>query len=58
LKPDALLMDLPMQDEREYPPELVKSQINNLLSELIPAIKQFCPSVSIPKIAQPLGRMV
>jgi len=36
-----------MQGERECPPELVKSQINNLFSELIPAIKQFCPSVSI-----------
>jgi DNA-binding NarL/FixJ family response regulator len=27
LKPDVLLMDLYMRDEREYPPELVKSQI-------------------------------
>ena len=26
LKPDVLLMDLHMQDERAYPPELVKSQ--------------------------------
>ena len=75
-------MDLHMQDEHEYTPELVKSQIllhtkcivaislwndddtktlagsfgahvlldkMNLYSELIPAIKQFCPSVSIPK---------
>ena len=76
-------MDLHMQDEHEYTPELVKSQIllhtkcivamslwndddakalaksfgahvlldkMNLYSELIPAIKQYCPSVSIPKI--------
>jgi CheY-like chemotaxis protein len=83
LKPDVLLMDLHMRDEREYTPELVKSQIllhtkcivamsfwndddakalaatfgahvlldkMNLYSELIPAIKQYCPSVSIPKI--------
>jgi DNA-binding NarL/FixJ family response regulator len=27
LKPDVLLLDLHMRDEREYPPELVKSQI-------------------------------
>jgi two-component system, NarL family, response regulator LiaR len=27
LKPDVLLMDLHMQDERAYPPELMKSQI-------------------------------
>jgi len=27
LKPDVLLMDLHMRDEREYTPELVKSQI-------------------------------
>ncbi|MDP9339958.1 MAG: response regulator [Acidobacteriota bacterium] len=27
LKPDVLLMDLHMQDELEYPPELVKSQM-------------------------------
>jgi DNA-binding NarL/FixJ family response regulator len=79
LKPDVLLLDLHMSDEREYPPELVKSQIllhakciltmslwkdddakalaesfgakvlldkTNLYSELIPAIKHFCPSVS------------
>src|SRR6202023_3415392 len=85
LKPDVLLLDLHMRDEREYPPELVKSQIllhtkcivaislyndddaralaesfgahvlldkMKLYSELIPAIKQFCPSVSIPKIAE------
>jgi DNA-binding NarL/FixJ family response regulator len=91
LKPDVLLLDLHMRDEREYPPELVKSQIllhtkcivaislyndddaralaesfgahvlldkMKLYSELIPAIKQFCPSVSIPKIAEPLGKSV
>ncbi len=84
LKPDVLLMDPHMPDEREYTPELVKSQIllhtkcivaislwndddaklwpktlahtcfldkMNLYSELIPAIKQFCPSVIIPKAA-------
>ena len=84
LKPDVLLMDPHMPDEREYTPALVKSQIllhtkcvvaislwndddtktlaqsfgahvlldkMNLYSELIPAIKQFCPSVSIPKTA-------
>jgi DNA-binding NarL/FixJ family response regulator len=84
LKPDVLLMDLHMRDEREYKPELVKSQIllhtkcivamslwndddakalaksfgahvlldkMNLYSELIPAIKQYCPSVSIPETA-------
>jgi DNA-binding NarL/FixJ family response regulator len=82
LKPDVLLMDPHMPDEREYTPKLVKSQIllhtkcivaislwndddtktlaqsfgahvlldkMNLYAELIPAIKQFCPSVSIPK---------
>jgi CheY-like chemotaxis protein len=76
LKPDVLLLDLHMRDEREYPPELVNSQVllhtkcivaislNNdddaralaesfgahalldkmkLHSELIPAIRQFCP---------------
>src|ERR1700676_1035576 len=80
----ALLMDLHMRDEREYTPELVKSQIRlhtkcivamslwnddnakllaksfgshvlldkmNLYSELMPAIKQFCPSVIIPETA-------
>jgi len=84
LKPDVLLMDPHMPDEREYKPAFVKSQIllhtkcivgislwkdadtkalaktfgahvlldkMNLYSELIPAIKQFCPSVSIPKTA-------
>ncbi len=84
LKPDVLLMDPHMPDEREYTPNLVKSQIllhtkcivaislwndddtktlaqsfgahvlldkKNLYSELIPAIKQFCPSVIIPKTA-------
>jgi two-component system response regulator DevR len=82
LKPDVLLMDPHMPDEREYTPALVKSQIllhtkcvvaislwkdadtkalaetfgahvlldkMSLYSELIPAIKQFCPSVIIPK---------
>ena len=89
LRPDVLLMDLHMKDEREYPPELVKSQIHlytecivamslwndhdakalaerfgahvlldkmKLYSELIPAIKQFCPSVNIAKIAEPPGQ--
>jgi DNA-binding NarL/FixJ family response regulator len=88
LKPDVLLMDLHMSDERAYPPELVKSQallhtkcivamsLSNdveakalaesfgahvlldkmkLYSELIPAIKQHCPDVRIPEIANPLG---
>jgi len=85
LKPDVLLMDLHMSDEREYPPELVKPEAllhtkcivamslwnddeakalaerfgayvlldkMKLYSELIPAIKQYCPSVSIPKTAE------
>ena len=85
LKPDVLLMDPHMPDEREYPPALVKSKIllhtkcivaislwkdaetralaetfgahvlldkMNLYSELIPAIKHFCPSVIIPKAAE------
>src|ERR1700731_2447005 len=84
LKPDVLLMDPHMPDEREYKPALVKSQIllhtkcivaislwndddtrtlaktfgahvlldkMNLYSELIPALKRFCPSVSIPETA-------
>lgn len=84
LKPDVLLMDPHMPDERDYTPTFVKSQIllhtkcvvaislwkdadtkalaetfgahvlldkMNLYSELIPAIKQFCPSVVIPKTA-------
>ena len=84
LKPDVLLMDPHMPDEREYTPKLVKSQIRlhtrcivaislwndddakalaksfgahvlldkmKLYSELIPAIKRFCPSVSIPNTA-------
>jgi len=84
LKPDVLLIDPHMPDEREYTPKLVKSQIllhtkcvvaislwkdadtkalagsfgahvlldkMNLYSDLIPAIKQFCPSVIIPKTA-------
>jgi len=84
LKPDVVLMDPHMPDEREYKPALVKSQIllhtkcivgislwndddtrtlaktfgahvlldkMNLYSELIPAIKRFCPGVSIPETA-------
>jgi DNA-binding NarL/FixJ family response regulator len=84
LKPDVLLMDPHMPDEREYKPAFVKSQIllhtkcivgislwndddtrtlaktfgahvlldkMNLYSELIPAIKRFCPSVRIPETA-------
>jgi two-component system, NarL family, response regulator DevR len=84
LKPDVLLMDPHMPDEREYTPKSVKSKIllhtkcivaislwkdadtkalaesfgahvlldkMNLYSELIPAIKQYCPSVNIPKTA-------
>ena len=84
LKPDVLLMDPHMPDEREFSPALLKSQIllhtkcivamslwrdadtkaladtfgahvlldkMNLYSDLIPAIKQYCPSVSIPKTA-------
>jgi DNA-binding NarL/FixJ family response regulator len=91
LKPDVLLMDLHMSDEREYPPELVKSQIllhtkcivaislwnddeakalaerfgahvlldkMKLYSELIPAIKQYCPSVSIPEFTVPRAERV
>jgi DNA-binding NarL/FixJ family response regulator len=89
LKPDVLLMDLHMQDERKYRPEFVSSQIHlhtkcivamsllndgeakalaesfgahvlldkmKLYSDLVPAIKQFCPSVDIPKIVEPLGQ--
>jgi DNA-binding NarL/FixJ family response regulator len=84
LKPDVVLMDPHMPDEREYKPAFLKSQIllhtkcivaislwsdadtkalakafgahvlldkMNLYSELIPAIKQFCPGVIIPKTA-------
>jgi DNA-binding NarL/FixJ family response regulator len=84
LKPDVVLMDPHMPDEREYKPAFIKSQIllhtkciiaislwkdddtktlaetfgahvlldkMNLYSELIPAIKQFCPSMIIPKTA-------
>jgi DNA-binding NarL/FixJ family response regulator len=91
LKPDVLLMDLHMHDEREYVPELVKSQVllntkcilamsvwndadaealaesfgakslldkNNLFSELIPAITQFCQDVTIPKIANSVREML
>ena len=90
LKPDVLLMDLHMQDERRYPPELVKPQIHlhtkcvvamsllndgeakalaerfgahvlldkmKLYPELIPAIKKFCPSVSIPVTAASAERI-
>jgi CheY-like chemotaxis protein len=90
LKPDVFLMDLHMQDERAYPPELVKSEIflhakcivamsllndgeakalakgfgahvlldkMKLYSELIPAIKKFCPSVDIPEVALPRVEM-
>jgi DNA-binding NarL/FixJ family response regulator len=89
LKPDVLLMDPHMPDEREYTPKAVKSKIllhtkcivamslwsdddtkalaesfgahvlldkMNLYSELIPAIKQFCPSVIIPKTANSLRK--
>jgi DNA-binding NarL/FixJ family response regulator len=91
LKPDVLLMDLHMHDEREYAPELVKSQVllnttcilamsvwndadakaladsfgakslldkNNLFSELIPAITQVCPDVTIPKSANSVRKML
>jgi DNA-binding NarL/FixJ family response regulator len=84
LKPDVVLMDPHMPDEREYKPALLKSQIllhtkcivaislwndddtrtlaktfgahafldkMNLYSELIPAIKQFCPGVRNPETA-------
>jgi AmiR/NasT family two-component response regulator len=84
LKPDVLLMDPHMPDEREYKPAFVKSQMllhakcivamslwndddtrtlaktfgahvfldkMNLYSELIPAIRRFCPSVRIPETA-------
>lgn len=86
LKPDVLLMDLHMQDERKYAPELVSSQIHlhtkcivamsllndgeakalaesfgahvlldkmKLYSDLIPAIRQFCPGVDTPTIPVP-----
>jgi hypothetical protein len=89
LKPDVLLLDPHMPDERECPPELVKPRLllnakciigisfwndatvkafaetygavtlldkTNLYSELIPAIKQFCPNVSVPKIVKPFIR--
>jgi two-component system, NarL family, response regulator DevR len=88
LNPDVLVMDPHIPDEREYTPELVKSQIllytkcivaislwndgdtkalaesfgahvlldkMNLYSELVPAIKQFCPSMSIADTAEPFG---
>jgi DNA-binding NarL/FixJ family response regulator len=89
LKPDVLLLDPHMHDERDYLPELVKPphllnakciigvsfwndadieafaetygavtllDKTNLYSELIPAIKQFCPKVSCSKILQPFRR--
>ncbi len=89
LKPDVLLMDLHMQDERKYPPELVNSQIHlhtkcivamsllndgeanalaesfgahvlldkmKLYSDLIPAIKQFCPGVDTPTNPAPRAK--
>jgi DNA-binding NarL/FixJ family response regulator len=91
LKPDVLLMDLHMSDERAYPPELMKSQIRlhtkcivamslwnddeakalaesfgarvlldkmKLYSKLIPAIKQFCPSVDIPEFTVPRAERI
>jgi DNA-binding NarL/FixJ family response regulator len=91
LKPDVLLLDLHMYDEREYPPELVRSQVvlntkcilaisvgndadakalaesfgarvlldkTKLYSELIPTILQFCPNVTIPKIANSVRKML
>ena len=78
-----------MKDEREYPPELVKSQVllhtkcivamslwnddeakalaerfgahvlldkMKLYSELIPAIRLFCPGVDIPEITLPCAK--
>jgi DNA-binding NarL/FixJ family response regulator len=86
LRPDVLLLDPHMPDEREYPSELVKPRIllntkcivamsfwndadardlaksfgaavlldkTNLYSQLIPAIKQFCPKVVISEIVTP-----
>jgi DNA-binding NarL/FixJ family response regulator len=83
LKPDVLLLDPHMADEREYPAELVKPQAllntkcvlaisfwndadardlaetfgatalldkTKLYSELIPAIRQFCPRVAVPMV--------
>jgi DNA-binding NarL/FixJ family response regulator len=91
LKPDVLLMDLHMSDERAYPPELMKSQIRlhtkcivamslwnddeakalaesfgahvlldkmKLYSKLIPAIKQFCPSVDSPEFTVPRAERI
>ena len=87
-KPDVLLLDPHMSDEREYPPEMVKSQLllnttcilaisfwndadagelaetfgatalldkTKLYSELIPAIRQFCKKVAIPRITKPFS---
>jgi DNA-binding NarL/FixJ family response regulator len=89
LKPDVLLMDPHMPDEREFKAAVVKSQIllhtkcivamslwsdadtktlaetfgahvlldkMNLYSELIPAIKEFCPGVSTLKTANSFSR--
>ena len=89
LKPDVLLLDPHMRDEREYPAELVKPQVllntkcvvaisfwndadardlaetfgattlldkTKLYSELIPAIRQFCPKVAVPEIAKPFSK--
>lgn len=88
LRPDVLLLDPHMPDEREYPSELVRPQIllnvkcivamsfwsdadagelaksfgavtlldkTNLYSQLISAIKQFCPEVGIPEIVKPFN---
>src|ERR1700692_4452266 len=82
LKPDVLLLELHLDDEREYPAEVVKAQgllhskcvlaislwndaeaktlaeslgaavlldKAKLYSELVPAIKQFCPKVAVMK---------
>lgn len=89
LKPDVLLLDPHMHDEREYLAALVKPHLllnakciigisfwndadirafaetfgavtlldkTNLYSELIPAIKQFGPTVNVPQILQPFRR--
>lgn len=93
LKPDVLLLDPHMPDEREYPAELVKPQVllntkcviaisfwndadardlaetfgatalldkTKLYSELIPAIRHFCPRVTIPvvipRMKKPFGK--
>jgi DNA-binding NarL/FixJ family response regulator len=93
LRPDVLLLDPHMPDEREYPAGLVKPQVllntkcvlaisfwndadardlaetfgatalldkTKLYSELIPAIRQFCPRVEvpvvIPRITKPFSK--